>query len=394
MPPYRIFITGNYFRIVDFNNDIFEAHAKDVTVHKQDDDSTQYRFRNVVNWRDTKYIDIADIQDEFGAAYTLATFEAFVTTETGNTGSSTISGGVTIDNSGVETRLNALIADGAKEAKQDDVITELQAIKGNQATDTGAGPVGTETQRVHPSDEWLAAIGSAGTTGTGPEANGALTTLSDEDRLLLSGPYLTVSKWTDANGVKLEKRLLTDKATSVVTTEWRNAETDAIAVPAFPLTSESGDAIELVTFIDDTLNNGSVLVEFVRIATIDNSGVVTIASDYTSDLSAPYTVLGTAYLPGQIGTTGEIKWGIGDIVGIGTFSPSALAVSVSYSVTAVGNIATPPTITDSFANVRTLSVGNNGSFSRDQETDLMDTTPVIETFDAGDIIEINYTIIG
>lgn len=43
-----------------------------MTVHEQDDDSTQYRFRNVVNWRDTKYIDIADIQDEFDAAQTLS----------------------------------------------------------------------------------------------------------------------------------------------------------------------------------------------------------------------------------------------------------------------------------------------------------------------------------
>jgi hypothetical protein len=153
--------------------------------------------------------------------------------------------------------------------------------------------------------------------------------------------------------------------------------------------SETGATFKLC-YIDDTASDGSNLVEFVRIISIDSTGTATAIGDFLPDLVTPYTVIGTVETSETIGSPAEIKQLMATVEDGGTWSPTSLVRSYSFIVVTVGDINTPPTYTDSNSNSTDLLIGESGTFSLDGEADLMETTPTFST-NTGDLIRINYT---
>lgn len=90
----KIFTEGNYFFIVE-NEIEYEAHAKDVKVHRFSTSSEIFIFKNVNQWDGTRKVNLSDIFDKDDAPYTLESFLTFKNEETGK--SSTGGGGETTD---------------------------------------------------------------------------------------------------------------------------------------------------------------------------------------------------------------------------------------------------------------------------------------------------------
>ena len=84
----KIYTKGNYF-FIEKDNRLFEALSKEVLVKKLTPTSTVFYFSNINNWTN-EGIDLVDMEDESGTAYTAATWEAFYIENTGksNGGSS------------------------------------------------------------------------------------------------------------------------------------------------------------------------------------------------------------------------------------------------------------------------------------------------------------------
>lgn len=88
---FKIFTKGNYFYIVDdTTNQVFEGHAKNISVNRTTDTGTGFKFANVNGWRQGKELDITEIKNEAGTLYVLADFVTFYEA---NTGFSTAPGG-------------------------------------------------------------------------------------------------------------------------------------------------------------------------------------------------------------------------------------------------------------------------------------------------------------
>jgi len=81
---YRIFTKGNYFYIVDNDTEReFNALSKDLTVYRGKTNTDNFNFGLIQNWSQGKVLDIAEIQNENGDAYTTEGFVSFYETATG-----------------------------------------------------------------------------------------------------------------------------------------------------------------------------------------------------------------------------------------------------------------------------------------------------------------------
>ena len=81
---YRIFVRGGQFYIEDTITEIlYEAHAAHVMVERAKDSSDSFYFHNVIGWKTSNKINIADMQNEDGVAYTLISFTEFYENNTG-----------------------------------------------------------------------------------------------------------------------------------------------------------------------------------------------------------------------------------------------------------------------------------------------------------------------
>ena len=77
----KIYTKGNYF-FIEKDNRLFEALSKEVLVKRLTPTSTVFYFSNINNWTN-EGIDLVDMEDESGTAYTAATWEAFYIENTG-----------------------------------------------------------------------------------------------------------------------------------------------------------------------------------------------------------------------------------------------------------------------------------------------------------------------
>ena len=89
---YKIFTRGNYFYIVSSPGRELSAPAKDVRISRTATSTTSFGIEGVVNWDRNQFLDISEIQDESGVAYTTATFIEFYETSTGEAAKSSITG--------------------------------------------------------------------------------------------------------------------------------------------------------------------------------------------------------------------------------------------------------------------------------------------------------------
>jgi len=112
-----------------------------------------------------------------------------------------------------------------------------------------------------------------------------------------------------------------------------------------------GNEIESVCLCDDVNDDGSTIVEFIRIISIDVSGgIASTVGDFTPDYSSTYTTLGTVSTCGSIGSPvvglnqgrDLLNSNTGDV----WTRPSALVQSVSVKAVTILDAGNPPTITD------------------------------------------------
>ena len=78
----KIYVKGNYF-FIEKDDRIYEGLSKEVLVKKLTPTSTEFFFSNVNNWLG-QGIELVNILDESGTAYTTASWEAFYTENTGS----------------------------------------------------------------------------------------------------------------------------------------------------------------------------------------------------------------------------------------------------------------------------------------------------------------------
>jgi hypothetical protein len=143
--------------------------------------------------------------------------------------------------------------------------------------------------------------------------------------------------------------------------------------------------IEIIHKCDDTLNDGSVIVQYVEVY----SHIVDSAGLFTSSLIGTYTDHGlqTAYTPlfgkdcNSIGAYAKYMQGRLSITG-GDWSPTAL--TKSYSIYVESTTGGLPTFQDSFGNITNLKLGSITSYN-DEEL-LADTTPVVQVPAGSEII--------
>ena len=146
-----------------------------------------------------------------------------------------------------------------------------------------------------------------------------------------------------------------------------------------------------VELIDDVANDGTgALVPFNDIYSIEKDGTKTLILTLDNK-GLNYTVLGTKRTFEELGNTAKTSARATVLNGIGSWSPSVTTSVFSYYVVAVGNIATPPTFTDSSGNVTPLYEGENNIYEVLDDTINFDITNIsIDTL-AGDIVKISFS---
>jgi len=99
--------------------------------------------------------------------------------------------------------------------------------------------------------------------------------------------------------------------------------------------------------IDDVNSNGLNLVPFNRIVTINaTTGALVASYDFTEDMSATYTPVGTVTPCNGTGTLAILVPRRLHLTGPTTFSMSNTTQSITFKVRSVGDLLNPPTITD------------------------------------------------
>jgi hypothetical protein len=143
--------------------------------------------------------------------------------------------------------------------------------------------------------------------------------------------------------------------------------------------------IQIIHKCDDTLNNGSVIIQYVEvyIHKIDIANVLTstLLGNYTDlSLLTPYTPFFPKYC-NTIGNLAKYMQGRVSVTG-GDWSPTAL--TKSYSIYVESTTGGLPTFQDSFGNITNLKLGSITSYS-DEEL-LADITPVVQVPAGSEII--------
>ena len=81
---FKVFTKGNYFYIVDnATNREYNAFAKDVLITRGTTSQDDFFIESVSNWSESNPLDITDIQDVNGDAYSLSDFITFYENNTG-----------------------------------------------------------------------------------------------------------------------------------------------------------------------------------------------------------------------------------------------------------------------------------------------------------------------
>jgi len=81
---YKIYRKGSYFYIIDTaTNREYSGLFNETTVQRHAISSSTFYFNNIENWKNNKAVEIADIDDYNGDAYTTASFVAFYESSSG-----------------------------------------------------------------------------------------------------------------------------------------------------------------------------------------------------------------------------------------------------------------------------------------------------------------------
>jgi len=110
----KVWIEGNYFYYQEDTNPIRSHAVSKVLIKERQGETDVYSIFFLDENNESKRqrparIALVDFQDELGVSFaSKAAFETWYTGSTGEAAGASIAGGVTIDNSGVESRLDAL----------------------------------------------------------------------------------------------------------------------------------------------------------------------------------------------------------------------------------------------------------------------------------------------
>ncbi len=119
---YKIYREGNYIRIIDtLKGELFNGIIKDVFVDKSNVLKDNYRIFNIKDFNDKIVLSISDILKQDGTPYTVAEWETFYTTNTGN-----FNGGGTAPAGAYEELINKTNAVLGNEAS----VTKYPSVKG------------------------------------------------------------------------------------------------------------------------------------------------------------------------------------------------------------------------------------------------------------------------
>ncbi len=150
-----------------------------------------------------------------------------------------------------------------------------------------------------------------------------------------------------------------------------------------------------VCMIDDVNGNGTLLVPYVSLISIDlDTQVITPIGNFTSDYSSSYTPT-NGVNAGAIGTTLGASQHRYTIDGIGSWNRPNPTTSVTVMVLAVGDNLNPPTVSDGGGTTTDLYQGTSESWSTvgsEQLTLTQDFT--VTTNHAGDRVVILYTMLN
>jgi hypothetical protein len=160
----------------------------------------------------------------------------------------------------------------------------------------------------------------------------------------------------------------------------------------FTTASTPASYIREVCMIDDTLNDGTVLVPFVRLRVVSSEdGSLLNTFNKTSDLSSDYAIVGTAAECCDTGAASTLVPRRTHLVGANVFTLPVTAQSVTLKVRAVGNIANPPTVNDG-TSVTPLFAGDVETWgAQDSTYFLLSGTLDITMAESGDVITILWT---
>ena len=173
------------------------------------------------------------------------------------------------------------------------------------------------------------------------------------------------------------------------TTGWFTDGAGTTAAPTPDISSSSEDfEILAVRKIDDVAGDQSGdLINYTEIRAVDEAtGVTTLLSTLTEDLSAPYAIVGTPRNESEIGVAA--KTGVFTQIVSGAWTVPPLTESFGYIVITVSDPATPPTFTDSDGVVTPLYAGESLNFSLADGTHEIAQPNITITAGAGDTVKV------
>lgn len=128
----------------------------------------------------------------------------------------------------------------------------------------------------------------------------------------------------------------------------------------------SGPQLFSACLCDDVNGDGSVVVNFIRVVSITDGGVLAQVGDFLPDYSATYTPLGTVTPCGEVGAAPAIAQVRELLVGPTTWVRPANLQSLTYKYITDGGTG-GATVTDNNTTVTPLVVGDIETFSTDPE---------------------------
>lgn len=157
----------------------------------------------------------------------------------------------------------------------------------------------------------------------------------------------------------------------------------------------SAGKIEIVCRCDDTDGDGVGEVSYKEIVKIDDAGTVTVLATYNRTMTAVYTPISPidCSVPGDNLIAVEPHYKV--LTGAQTWSVAADATlpvtSVTVMVVAIGNVATPPTVTDA-GGTHPLFSGQSVSWSAIYSRDVAGLrSPLVFTCTAGSTLAVAWT---
>lgn len=178
-----------------------------------------------------------------------------------------------------------------------------------------------------------------------------------------TAPQIEITSYEacDANDttVRFVVREIYDETTG--TSTYFRVDTGAAVTPVTDFVVCPPQALQSCEFCDDVNGDGSVIEPFTRYFYVNDDGTTTTFADtqFVNGVGQPYTTVGTVSRCDEVGdalvgTTQHLRL----IENGATWSrPASYVASVSISVATVGNVASPPTITDADGIVTPLLQG-------------------------------------